>query len=407
MREREQPCRAATNATLVLTNVQLAQSGNHYSVQVSNSAGATNSSSALLTVNTLCTPPPLGLVSWWAAEGNANDSFATNNGILVNGVGFAPGESWTSFQLQWHHAICDESGSGSDQCSGFLHYGVLGQSQCRPCGHNRGKFWHQRYCQSALCDFPLPSADWISFRGRGEPRWGTQREWLAFLNTPTTICLLLLVYDAPITGWTHIAVVYLNQQPSLYVNGVLVRTGVTSSTHSCPGTCLGEAATGYGYYSGLLDEVSIYNRPLSAAEVQAIYNAGSSGKCANPPIIAGQPQGRTVFAGSTVNFGVNAVGSQPLAYQWFVNASNLPAATNATLVLTNVQPANAGNYSVHVSNLIGGTNSSNATLTVIPSGSCFPPPSGLVDWWAGEGNALDSFGTNNGRLVNGVGFAPR
>ena len=39
----------------------------------------------------------------------------------------------------------------------------------------------------------------------------------------------------------------------------------------------------YGPYNGLLDEVSIYNRALSAGEIQAIYNAGSAGKCLPPP----------------------------------------------------------------------------------------------------------------------------
>ena len=38
----------------------------------------------------------------------------------------------------------------------------------------------------------------------------------------------LLVYDTPITGWNHIAVVYTNKQPILYINGILVRTGLTS-----------------------------------------------------------------------------------------------------------------------------------------------------------------------------------
>ncbi|HXC97734.1 MAG TPA: hypothetical protein VN048_00225, partial [Verrucomicrobiae bacterium] len=41
----------ATNSTLTLTDVQLGQSGNSYSVLVSNSAGSTNSASAVLTVN--------------------------------------------------------------------------------------------------------------------------------------------------------------------------------------------------------------------------------------------------------------------------------------------------------------------------------------------------------------------
>lgn len=38
--------------------------------------------------------------------------------------------------------------------------------------------------------------------------------------------------------------------------------------------------------------------------------------------------------------------------------------------------------------------------------NCAPAPSGLVGWWKGDGNALDSAGTNNGVLVNGAGFAP-
>ncbi|HKW30378.1 MAG TPA: LamG-like jellyroll fold domain-containing protein, partial [Verrucomicrobiae bacterium] len=40
-----------------------------------------------------------------------------------------------------------------------------------------------------------------------------------------------------------------------------------------------------------------------------------------------------------------------------------------------------------------------------PSASCVPPPSGLVSWWPGEGNADDVVGTNNGTLVAGVTFA--
>src|SRR5438045_6562567 len=33
----------------------------------------------------------------------------------------------------------------------------------------------------------------------------------------------------------------------------------------------------------MLDEISIYNRALSASEIGTIYNAGSAGKCAPPP----------------------------------------------------------------------------------------------------------------------------
>src|SRR5207237_2537959 len=39
------------------------------------------------------------------------------------------------------------------------------------------------------------------------------------------------------------------------------------------------------------DEVAIYNRPLSAAEIQAIYSAGSAGKCFTPPPCTPAPSG--------------------------------------------------------------------------------------------------------------------
>jgi hypothetical protein len=34
------------------------------------------------------------------------------------------------------------------------------------------------------------------------------------------------------------------------------------------------------WYSGLMDEISLYSRALAQPEIQAIYDAGSGGKCA-------------------------------------------------------------------------------------------------------------------------------
>jgi hypothetical protein len=117
----------------------------------------------------------------------------------------------------------------------------------------------------------------------------------------------------------------------------------------------------------MMDEMSLYNRALSASEIQAIYNAGSSGKClpASPAIIT-QPTNETVNLGDMAAFTVVASGTPPLNYQWNFNRPNaLVGATNATLTLTNVQLSNAGSYSVTVTNLYGATTSSNAVLTVI------------------------------------------
>ena len=85
-----------------------------------------------------------------------------------------------------------------------------------------------------------------------------------------------------------------------------------------------------------------------------------------PFFITGQPQSQTNLAGATVAFSLTTQAYVPLAYQWQLNGTNLSGATDATLLLTNVQPADAGVYSVLVTNAFGGVTSSNAFLGIIP-----------------------------------------
>jgi hypothetical protein len=73
------------------------------------------------------------------------------------------------------------------------------------------------------------------------------------------------------------------------------------------------------------------------------------------PVIVAPPQWQTNFAGSTAMFSVVATGSPPLFYQWQFGATARPGATNATLVLTNVQSTDQGRYTVVVTNLEGAT----------------------------------------------------
>lgn len=82
------------------------------------------------------------------------------------------------------------------------------------------------------------------------------------------------------------------------------------------------------------------------------------------PSITAHPQPQVVIPGGTAAFSVTATGTTPLAYQWLKNSLALADATNATLNLTNVQLADAGNYSVLVTNLCGAVTSQVAALTV-------------------------------------------
>jgi hypothetical protein len=90
-----------------------------------------------------------------------------------------------------------------------------------------------------------------------------------------------------------------------------------------------------------------------------------------PPGIATQPQPQAVTVGQSVWFSVAANGSAPFSYQWSRNGAPLPGATSSTLWLTNAQSANAGSYSVVVTNLAGSAASAAATLKVAPAAPTF------------------------------------
>ena len=107
--------------------------------------------------------------------------------------------------------------------------------------------------------------------------------------------------------WHHVAGVYDGANMFLYVDGTLdVSQPATGSIaqNSAPlrigaNASDGEDGTGY-YFNGLIDEVSIYNRALTASEIQAIYTAGSGGKCytpSAPAIFPNRPIRRCLWVG--------------------------------------------------------------------------------------------------------------
>jgi glucose/arabinose dehydrogenase len=97
----------------------------------------------------------------------------------------------------------------------------------------------------------------------------------------------------------------------------------------------------------------------------AVYKITFTGSTA--PVITNQPQSISVSEGSQASFSVTATGTQPITYQWRKNAVNISGATSATYTISSVVPADAGNYSVVVSNSAGTVTSNNAALSVTPA----------------------------------------
>jgi YD repeat-containing protein len=86
-----------------------------------------------------------------------------------------------------------------------------------------------------------------------------------------------LVYQGTLSGWTHVAVVYENRQPKLYLNGTLVRVGYTSPASTVRVAPWNLGGNSYGYFDGQLDDVRVFKGALTASDVQALYGGQGTG----------------------------------------------------------------------------------------------------------------------------------
>jgi hypothetical protein len=93
---------------------------------------------------------------------------------------------------------------------------------------------------------------------------------------------------------------------------------------------------------------------------------GGLGDFGTPPYFSAQPVSRVVDAGAPVGWGVWALGTVPLSYQWRCNGTKIAGATNDTFTLAAAQLANTGLYTVLVTNAYGSVTSRVASLSVYP-----------------------------------------
>lgn len=115
---------------------------------------------------------------------------------------------------------------------------------------------------------------------------------------------------------------------------------------------------------GLLSTNGVRNAFVAATS----DDVGSPGKTAGTIALGflqqPAPASFTVPAGQNATFTVAAKGLPRARYQWRLGAVAIPNATSASLVITNAQAIDAGQYSCVISNGLQSVISSNATLTV-------------------------------------------
>lgn len=180
-------------------------------------------------------------------------------------------------------------------------------------------------------------------------------------------------------------------------NIIAIFAGHTHNTYFTPWCGLATYTDGsLGMYSGDFLVVHVTQTNLAILQRKADNSWGSLFTRAitipEAPNIVGQPQSATVLEGSTLALTVAAT-APALAYQWRFNGTNLASAVSSVLTLTNVQMAQAGTYTVLVTNNYGSAFSSNAVLTVlVPHG---PITFNLTDFGginlSGTGDAGQSY----------------
>ncbi len=206
--------------------------------------------------------------------------------------------------------------------------------------------------------------------------------------------------------------------PPSIVTGPTNRTVLEGQTAQFTVVASGTAPLGYQWFFNLTNALASTNGNLltltNAQITQAggyhviITNAGGSVTSAvatlavipAPPIITSQPTNQEVVAGQTAQFSVTASGAGPLSYQWLFNLTNvLAGGAGSGCTLTNVQPAQAGNYFVLVTNTGGAVTSSPALLQVYVMPNYTTEPPGLTGNWQGSSFVLTLAPDNRSRTV--------
>ncbi len=357
----------ATNSSFTLNNVQYPMEGS-YGVQIQNAFGFTNSAIATLTVTSL------GPVAHWRFDD------APGSAVAVDSVGNFPG-TVSSFGASFvPGGRAGNALSLSSSLNGTVAMGnVLGLDS----GVYTISVWARVAAGDLTPNYQIVTKHRTGFRNGyflmiNDALTGTLVPGKASLNTGGSGGAAQTPSDTPIStttvtdgAWHLITVVHdaIAGTKKMYVDGSPLEDSkltqpVVASTAEfvIGGSVSGGSPT--GFYDGLLDDVQIYNRALSDAEIDFLFlNPGQ--EINGAPFVVTPPLSTSVVLGGTVAFTATVSGTPPFTYQWRRNGTPIPGATGPGLTLSNVQTNQAGTYSLRVDNLSGFAISAGATLTVL------------------------------------------
>ncbi|MFH1657472.1 MAG: LamG-like jellyroll fold domain-containing protein [bacterium] len=200
------------------------------------------------------------------SSGNGNDNHGTRNGS-------------SSTEEFWKQGVFKNAGNLNRSNSDYI-----------SCGDDIDLRLEKNMTIEAWINPSSNVSDWVRFVGKGNGtyrNYGLWREadgdilWQIYSAGGSGSCWinggLGNPLNAPIGKWTHVVGTYDGTNMKVYTNGDLRKTcGYTQ----IPYTSTDPVTIGYAgfhtFFSGLIDEVRIYNRALSSAEIQQLYVEGAA-----------------------------------------------------------------------------------------------------------------------------------
>jgi hypothetical protein len=386
------PIAGATSATLTLAQTTTNSSAS-YSLNVTNVFGRTNTQPIELTFS----KPPTGYVGqvmsdnptafWRLAD--ASGPTAADSAGLYDGTYSSAGVTYAA------------GGFIGDQSSGAAFDGSSGRAlvpnttALNPNGPFTIEFWGEL----ASYGFFVP----ISSLNR--PARDSGYEFYIDGNAPGYEFHTaagggynMISYDDHVPangGWTHVVGVWDTTNLYIYVNGQLGDLSSESTLPNgednwelegaspfAPNTSepfyIGSRSDGTHYWHGGLSDIAFYNYALSPAQIRDHWSYAWV-----PSSVVQSPVGVTNIEGSTITLTTTVTGI-PNTYQWYKNGSALTPSsntdgtphytddvTNSTLVISEAQIADSGQYYLAVANPL--KNSTTASATVLVTADTNPP----------------------------------
>jgi hypothetical protein len=179
-------------------------------------------------------------------------------------------------------------------------------------------------------------------------------------SDPGTVALLA---DGSVVGWNENGVL-INPLPASVTNTVAISGDLE--------TFLALQADGSVFFSGA-GPLGSLSFPTSLSEVYIVGASDYEGEGMvvegqGLPVFTVQPGNQTAETGGTIFLHARVVASPSVSYQWQwqLNGTDIPGATNGDLIITNAALVNAGKYQAGVSYGFNWATSLVATVTVLP-----------------------------------------